>query len=355
MKKIAIYHNLQTGGGLYQVRKYCEQFRKKGYTVDIFTNTNSNAEQKDTKYFEVPESKNSIDQIFRILPLLNKKQREIANIINNNNYSIILVFPCHVTQAPFINKYIKGNNFYYMFLETKREFYENTSFDYLSAKRIVARIIRFPIKIIDRFNCVSAKKIITNSYYSQYVLKKIYNKKSIVIYPNIKYIDGHKSKIKNNKKFLSIGLISKLKNNIFSIYILNKISSKLTLLGNFPKDKINKKFYEKQCNLVINPNEKDKINYYKNNTFYMSNQIMEPFGLTTAEATHYNNFVFGLNEGGTSEIIQNGINGILYPNDKQIAHKIINFYNKKKEIPIQKICKIDWEYSVNNILTITNI
>jgi len=86
----------------------------------------------------------------------------------------------------------------------------------------------------------------------------------------------------------------------------------------------------------------------------MANQINEPFGLTTLEAVNYNNFVFGLNIGGTSEIIQNGLNGILYPNNIYFSKKIINKYLNKKSLIVYKTCIINWKTSVKKILDFTH-
>lgn len=354
MINIAIFENLNSGGALNQVKKYIKYFNKLGYNVDLYTHT-----QKNTKYvnkiynYPVLDPKNSVYEIFKTINQLKINQQKIANEINNKKYSLILIFPCKFTQCPFITKYIKNKNTYYFFLETKREFYENTSHDYYSIKRIIARIIRIPIKLIDINNCKNAEHIISNSYYSKYVLNKIYKKKSTVIYPNLKQIKMVKHKIKNRKNFLSVGLISKLKNNDFTIESLKPLNQKLNLVGNYSNDK-HKTNYKIYCKLLPNINDQKKIKIYKKNTFYMANQIKEPFGLTTLEAANYNNFIFGLNIGGTSEIIQNGLNGILYPNNIKFATKIIKTYLSKKSLIIHKTCIINWKTSVKKILEFTH-
>lgn len=354
MINIAIFENLNSGGALNQVKNYIKYFNKLGYKVDIYTHTlNKMKLTNKIYYYPVSDPKNSFDEILKTINQLKTSQHKIADIINNKKYSLILIFPCKFTQCPFLTKYIKNKNSYYFFLETKREFYENTTNDYFFLKRIIARAIRTPIKFIDKSNCKNAEHIISTSYYSRFVLEKIYNKKSTVIYPNLKQIKTVRYKIKNQKKFLSVGLISKLKNNNFTIELLKPLNQKLNLIGNYSNDthKIN---YELYCKLFSNIDDREKIKRYKNNTFYMANQINEPFGLTTLEAANYNNFVFGLNNGGTSEIIQNGLNGILYPNKIHLATKIINKYLNKKNLIVYKTCIINWETSVKKILDFTH-
>lgn len=354
MINIAIFENLNHGGALNQVKNYTKYFNKLGYKVDIYTHTlNKIKDTNNIYYYPITNPKNSLHEIFKTINQLKTCQQKIAEVINNKNYSLVLIFPCKFTQCPFLTNYINNKNSYYMFLETKREFYENTSYDYLTIKRIFARIIRNPIKLIDKKNCKKARHIISNSYYSRHILEKIYNKKSTVIYPNLKQIKTVKYKIKNQNNFLSVGLISKLKNNDLTIEILKPLNQKLNLIGNYSIDKHNNNL-EKYCRLYSNISDKEKIRKYKKNTFYMANQINEPFGLTTLEAVNYKNFVFGLNKGGTSEIIQNGLNGILYPNKIEIAIKIINKYLNKKNLIIYKTCIINWETSVKKILEFTH-
>lgn len=354
MINIAIFENLDEGGALKQVRNYTKYFDKLGYKVDIYTHTlNKINNTSDIYYYPITNPKNSLHEIFTTIKQLKSSQQKIAKAIKNKNYSLILIFPCKFTQSPFLINFINNKNSYYMFLETKREFYENTSYDYLSIKRILARIIRSPIKFIDRKNCKKAKNIISNSYYSKYILKNIYNKKSTVIYPNLKQIKSTKYKIKNHKNFLSVGLISKLKNNDLTIKILKPLNQKLNLIGNYSIDRHNNNL-KKYCKLYSNIDDKEKTMKYKKNTFYMANQINEPFGLTTLEAVNYKNFVFGLNSGGTSEIIQNGLNGILYPNKVEIATNLISKYLNKQNLTIHKTCIINWETSVKKILNFTH-
>lgn len=354
MINIAIFENLNSGGALNQVKNYIKYFSKLGYKVDLYTHTPNKIKfTNKIFYYPVPDPKNSINEMLITIRQLKKNQQKIADKINNKKYSLVLIFPCKFTQAPFITKYIKNNKSYYFFFETKREFYEDTSYDYFSPKRIIARIIRAPIKLIDKYNCIKAKNIISNSYYSRYVLNKIYKKKSSVIYPNLKQIKTVKYKIANQKKFLSVGLISKLKNNNFTIEILKLLNQKLTLIGNYSNDAHNIN-YETCCKLLSNVKDQEKIKIYKENTFYIANQINEPFGLTTLEGVNYNNFVFGLNIGGTSEIIQNGLNGILYPKNINISSRIINKYLTKNRLIIYKTCIINWETSVKKILDFTH-
>jgi len=283
---------------------------------------------------------------------------KMARIINNRKYDLILVHPCLLTQAPYILRYLKGQNFIYFFNESKREFYENTSYDYYKIKNITTKFIRYFIKYIDLTNCKSSPHIITNSIYSSYVLEKIYKKRSYLIYPGLKFQNEQLTHINNNKKIISIGLLSKIKGHDFSIKQVSGISDELTIIGRETPDfiRLNKlaKKYHVKLNYIITEKDSEKFKILKKHSIYLANSSKEPFGLTTNEACQSNLFVLGKNEGGTPEIIFNGINGILYPNNLKYARESLKSIIKKNNLTIKKITSIDWKYSTDKLLNYYN-
>lgn len=348
MKKIAIYHNLKNGGGYEQLKKILYFLSKKGFVIDIYTHQKNKYKYANKNIcIPIKKTKNSFEQIIQVLFELRIKQKQISKKIIDANYDYIFVFPCYITQSPYIIRYLPKNKTFYFFLEPKREFYEKTSFDYFSLKRKLSRLIRYPIKLIDKTNCKSAKNIISNSFFSKFNLKKIYGKNSNVVYPGIKYIKQKKIKIINNHKFLSFGLLSMLKGHHISAELVKKIfiygeKSNENLIEYLPKNTF----------IKMNIPQKNKYKIYKKYSFFMANQINEPFGLTTVEAAINNCYIFGKNEGGTSEIIKNGLNGIFLSNEIYKNILLIKIINKKKKIMFYKTCIIDWNNTVEKILKV---
>jgi len=332
--KVAIYHNLKNGGGLVQINKIVEHMVYLGHKVKIFT------------YNKPQNYQNSFDEITNILLFRKNIERTISQQMIDFQPNYFFVFPCHILQAPYVLRFLPKEKTIYFFLESKREFYEKTSFDYYTLKRIISRLIRYPEKFIDVKNCKSCKHIIANSKFSQTNLRKIYQKNSFVIYPGMKPISPINIKIRNNHKFLSFGLLTMLKGHHISAQLVPSVD----ILGQKSHENI-WKYLPKNKKIITNVKEKDKSEFFQKYSFFLASQINEPFGLTTLEAISNNCYVFGRNEGGTTEIIKDGINGTILPvNNLKKAKDIINIISKKKTITFKKTCIIDWGYTTKQVL-----
>jgi glycosyltransferase involved in cell wall biosynthesis len=353
--RIAIFHNLKKGGALNSLiftLKYLKQKNK----IDIYSLQKNipNNLINNLYIYKLKKTKNIFQSLFQILFELNKLNKKIAEDINKKNYDLIIIFPCLLTQSPYILRYLKNKKkIIYFFNEPKREFYEKTSFDYWSPRKILIRIIRLPIKYIDKKNCKSAKYIICNSKFTAKNLKKIYNKNSTVIYPGLKPIKPKKITIQNNKNILSVGQLSKIKGHDFSIQQIQGISKELTILGRPTEETKQIKKIAKKNNISLKiiktENDKEKNNIYKKYSIYLANNLNEPFGITTLEATSNNCLVLGKKEGGTPEIIKNGINGYLYSNLNQ-ARKIFKKVVTQNKITLTQINTTDWKYTSDKII-----
>lgn len=353
--KISIFHNLEPGGGLNYLIETTRYLHKTNQ-VDIYSFKNNLPAKIYDNYFQIKLSKtnNIFSHIVQILFELRQKNRLISNLIKQGNYQLNIIYPCLLTQAPYLLNYLDPQKTIYIFNEPKREFYEPTSYNYFSLSSTIKRFLRLFIKYIDLHNCNSAKHIISNSKYSSGILRKIYNKKSTVIYPGLKFIKPKKIKIQNTKKIISIGVLSKIKGHDFSIKQLSGICSELTIIGRTSNEASYLHDLAKKNNIKLNiistENDKIKKKILKEHTIYLSNSIKEPFGIATLEACEEGLFVIGKKEGGTKEIIHNGVNGILYPSSLKKARNTLKSIINKKTLSINKITKIDWPHTTDKIL-----
>lgn len=351
--KICVFHNLKPGGALNKAKEIIKVLSTNN-EIHIYSH-NEHLKAANCKYHihQISHANNIIEHLYQAIFVLNKSQKLMADSINSNRFDLILVFPCIITQSPFILKHINKNHIY-VFTEPKREFYENTNYDHFTIRKILTRLIRYPIKTIDKMNCKKAVNIVTNSYYSNHILKKIYNKNGHVIYPGLAKNKPYKLIKLNNGKVISIGQISKIKGHDFSIKQLSNSGIILNVIGRKTDDK---KYLVKLSNnvkTIINfietENETEKIKLLKKHSIYLANQLKEPFGISTLEACDNSRLVIGKNEGGTPEIISHGLNGYIYPNSINTSRYIINKYTKKDVLTFYKTSHISWKQTTESLL-----
>jgi len=357
--KIAIYYNLKKGGALKFLEEILTVLNRQHYvdlyTLDIADKPRGNNLNQIHTFATGQKTKNIFSNTWFILTKLKRINQKIAHEIDSKKYDLAIIFPCLETQSPYILKFLRTKNIY-VFTETKREFYEETRFRQ-DIKSIITKLIRIPIKYIDINNCKRAERIIAISYYCSFILKKIYQRDSFVVHPGLDDSRPIPIKILNKHNAISVGQLSKIKGHDFSIRQIKNIKNiKLEIIGRTTKEWERHK-NETSISATITNTENDLIvtKKYKKSTFYLSNQNNEPFGIATLEASIYNCFIVGVNNGGTPEIVRHGINGFLYPKNTKTAHKILKKINKNKVIGFYRQTKINWTKTTNKILKINTL
>ncbi len=356
--RICIFHNLKKGGALIYLAKIAE-YLKKSHSVDIysFQKNKSFHDFKNYYFYKIKKTKNLFHYLLLTLFELNQKSKKIAKKINNQKYDLIIVSNDFLTQSPHILKYLKNtkqSKIIFISHEPKREFYEKTTYDHMKIKRVLSRIIRLYIKIIDKYNCKKAQNIVTNSFYSKNVFQKIYKQKSYVIHPGLERINIKKTSIKINNHYYSLSDFSKTKGHHLSINIIKLFpKSELTIAGRKNNDfvyitKLIKNI--KNIKLKINISSASKIKLLKKKTIFLCNQIKEPFGISNLEISNSNNYIIGLNIGGTAEIVDHGINGLLSQINN--TQKVIKYIANKKTILFYKNKRLSWEYTSQKLLSL---
>jgi len=356
--RICIFHNLKKGGALIYLVKIVE-YLNKNHSIDIysFQKNKSFHDFKNYYFYKIEKTKNLFQYLLLTQFKLNQKSKKIAEKINIQKYDLIIVGNDFLIQSPHILKYLKSTKktkIIFLSHEPKREFYERTTYDHMKLKRVLSRIVRFYIKIIDKHNCKKAKNIVTNSFYSQNVFRKIYNRKSYVIHPGLERTNITKTSLKTNHHYYSLSDYSKTKGHHISINIIKLFSkSELIIAGrkNNDLDYISKLIKNiKNIKLKINISSTDKIKLLKKKTIFLCNQINEPFGISNLEISNSSNYIIGLNMGGTTEIVDHGINGFL----SQIKNnrKVIKYIDNKKTIKFYKNKKLSWDHTSQKLLSL---
>ena len=119
--KIAIFHNLKPGGALLTLCQI-SKILNKTHSVDIYCLNDNTPQNISNNIFVFPlkQTNNILQHILQVSTELVSLNKKIAGIIENCKYDLLLVFPCILTQAPYLLKSIKKTKMVYFFLESKR-------------------------------------------------------------------------------------------------------------------------------------------------------------------------------------------------------------------------------------------
>jgi hypothetical protein len=129
--KIAVFHNLPSGGAKRSLYTYIQYLTNHGHTVDVYIPETANEDYlpleevaSSVKIFEVKKSfwREKLYSIFSYVPAIIKRvsvnnvfktEEKIAEELNNSDYDIVYCEQDQYTMTPIILKYLKKTNVYY--------------------------------------------------------------------------------------------------------------------------------------------------------------------------------------------------------------------------------------------------
>jgi glycosyltransferase involved in cell wall biosynthesis len=358
--KIAIYHNLTSGGSKREMYEFIKKMKKHNHSVYVYTTSLS-----DEKFLP---SKNIADEVFIYnlkfiqdikfpLPLLRKYinllslfinlvklnlvSKKIAFDINSKKYDFVFVHHCQIVQSPLLLRYLTVPSFYYC-AEPMRIFYESFEYidnhQYIKSKNFIDKLQRlwyYPVEVIsnsvikklDADNVKYASRLVTNSYFSAESIKKAYGLNAGVCYLGVdteKFVDRSFEK---ENFIVSVGALSPLKGYDFIIRSIALIE----------KDK--RPDFIVVCN-TVSTGEKNYLNVLAKNSgvsFFIKSNIsdnelveiynkaialvysphLEPFGFVPLEAMSCGLPIIAVKEGGVRESVKDGETGFLVERDAE--------------------------------------
>lgn len=338
-KRVAIFHNLPGGGSYRVMQQHVNHLVDFGYEVDVYCTTEKNQfltrsinNVSHTHEYKLSIPKNLFLRLIWILFFLPYIHKKIAYEINKKSYQYVIVNHDYLTKSPYVIRSIRHKKIYVLH-EPQREFYEPASIHAPHLKKRIANIIRYPIKIIDENNTMSADHIICNSMYSKKRIKKIYKKDATLLYPAVdQNIFKPSESIKKENLIIVVGTISKVKGQDFVIKSLLPIlgeyklivfgkggSAEIARIRNITKDK------NRYIEIIENGSDEKLVNLYRRAKVLCIGAHLEPFGLTSIEAQSTGTPVVAVNEGGIPETVIDGKTGYLSDRDP------VQFLNKTKK------------------------
>lgn len=364
MDKIAIYHNLTSGGSKRELNEFTKRFNRNGNTVHLYGHNiekNSYLDLTDCVaetylfpfnlinkiLFTLPFLKSIINLLIDLLNIqkIDNVSKSMARQIDKNNYDFVFVHHNKdYVQSPFILKYLKTKSFYFC-AEPFRKFYEKGVFNEKKNKssnrnlvEVYTTLTNFidkpcknyiykKIKAYDHENIKHCDFVLTNSYFSRENILAAYGVNAKVV-----HLGGDSlPKLNNNQlvheknSIISVGAINGLKGYEFIVQALGTINEDerpmFIIVGNATSklylSKIQTLADKLKVSLSVHENilDEDLSLLIQKSKLFAYAPYLEPLGLSPLEAMSMGLPVVAVKEGGPRETILDGINGYLVDRD----------------------------------------
>ncbi len=356
--KIAVYHNLPSGGAK---RSLFEMVRRMAGRHQIDTYALSSAEHDfcDLRLY----SRRHIVLTFRPLSLLHRPlgrlnqliylcdlmrldriDRGLAAQIDQSNYDVVFVHHCRYRQSPGVLRFVKTPTAYYC-QEPPRWIYDPAvPRPYLTPPlqrpwhvRIdpLPKLYRNTLQRRDKSNAQSSKIIMVNSHHSHELVWRIYGIQPVVCYLGVDTEAFRPIACQPDYMILSVGALTANKGYDFLIEGISRLPPQsrppLAIVSN-QDDPRERQYLE---GLAVRRNvrlqirgiirESDELSeWYSRCTVTAYTPVLEPLGLVPLESAACEKPVVGVREGGVRETIVDGETGLLVERNPESLADALN-------------------------------
>lgn len=362
--KIAVFHNLPSGGAKRSLYTYVEYLTKQGHIVDVFIPDTANEEylpldsvaSNVIKYDVKPSFfREKIYSIFSYVPAIIKRvsvnnvmktEQKIAEDLNDSSYDIVYCEQDQFTMTPVIFKYLTKPSVYYCQQPIRHE----KILDKVNSQKVRAGIFNNPLvrPFADMFvNYVETRdyerdiefaeystNLLANSYFSHENILRQYGKNAHVSYIGVDNKKFVPLNLKRDNYVLSVGTCIPPKGYDFIIRSISNIPKdirpELVIVGNssdelwveYLKDLARERDVDLDILTMISDDE--LINLYNRAKMVVYAPYLEPFGYIPLEAMACGTPVVGVKEGGVRETVLHNKTGLLAQRDeKDFADAVI--------------------------------
>ena len=349
--KVALYHNLTSGGSKREAYEFARHLARRGHVVDLYCPTTANEEflplhgtvqrQHTFDLKLVPDLPLRFPGISRYADLagllinlarLRRTARAIAREVDGGEYDVVFAHHDRIVQSPYLFRYLETPSLYFC-AEPMRAFYDppierpyqrpQSLIDRLQAKwyRPATLLQRSVIKAEDRRNIQRARRLLTNSFFSAESIYRAYSLRARVVHLGVDTDKFRPQTLPKGNFVLSVGAVSPRKEYDFIISALGLIAPshrpELVIVGNTASAR-EKQFLERTANehqvklrILINVDDERLVDLYNRARAFVYAPQLEPFGLAPVEAMSCGLPVVAVQEGGVRESVVHGVTGFL--------------------------------------------
>lgn len=362
--KIAVFHNLPSGGAKRSLYTYIQYLTQHGHIVDVFIPETANEDYLPLESvansvikYEVKPSfiREKIYSIFSYVPAIIKRvsvdnvmktEKKIAEDLNDSGYDIVYCEQDQYTMTPIIFKYLKKPSIYYCAQpirnenilkkvnnqKTKAGIFNNPlikPFANIFVNHVETRDYERDIEFAGY-----SKNLLTNSYFTHENILRQYGKNALVSYIGVDNKMFAPLNLKRDNYVLSVGTCIPPKGYDFLIRSISRIPEdirpELVIVGNSSDElwvdflKTLAKENDVDLDILTMISDDELIKLYNKAKLVVYAPYLEPFGYVPLEAMACGTPVVGVKEGGLRESILHNKTGLLTQrNEKDFSEAII--------------------------------
>ena len=341
--RIAVYHNLISGGNKRMLYETVRGMKANAHTVDVFTLSISNdaffplAGVADRFHTHPLVSSRvsarlhpGLRQVIH-LPFVRRANRIIAETINNGGYDVVWVSNCWITQHPFVLRYLKRPHILYT-AEHFRGAHDRIAAQALSegaeprpSPGILSAGVSAMVGILaaaDYRNTRAATNILSNSGFTSENLLRYYGKLSKRVYPCIDTNTFRPGKTTKEELVLTVGGLHRFKGHDLVVHGVGRLPPArrpgVVIVGDRVEnasevDRLSRLAKVSGVKLEILENVSDAVlvELYNRAKVTVCASLLEPFGLVPLESMACATPVVAVREGGLRESVVDGLTGFL--------------------------------------------
>lgn len=357
--KIAVWHNLPSGGGKRALYYHIKGLVERGHTVEVWRPSTSeqdylplsNLVKENVVDLAQPSKRTNLAyrigrfywQLNDDISAMHLHSQQCANEIHQRDFDVLFANSCQFLHAPVIGQYIKIPKVLYLG-EPYRPLYEarprlvwaalpsqNLSVSYLKEiLRDLVRIRRMRIRAREELkNAQAFDLILVNSLFSRESIIRAYGLDAAVCYLGVDTDLFKPLNLTRQNSVIGIGSLYYGKGIERAIRAIATINSQerpaLVWVGNQTDESYRIQMEELATSLNVDfvykylVPDQELIELINQAAVMIYTPILEPFGLAPLEANACGTPVVALAEGGVRESIQNGVNGFLIPGNDSLA------------------------------------
>jgi len=352
--KIAVFHNLRSGGAKRALRNHVMHLTRSGHVVDVHVPSTANEEFQSLRDVASSLRVSPVKATFygraysaiRYVPSvgisfydMERTQREIAATIDGGDYDVVLSEQDQFTMSPFFLKYVRKPLVYYCQQPSRN--YEALIADvHRDSGYKTTRSLRQSMRgrgsvkrrlEIERSNASFAHYILANSYFSRESIMRAYGLNSFVSYLGVETRLFRPMGLSRENLVLTVGACIPAKGFDFVIRSLSQIDPsirpKLVAVSNSVdmnwKSCLEELARRLSVDIEIRNLVKDEelVRLYNSAKLVLYAPYLEPFGLVPLEAMACGTPVVAVKEGGVRESIVHDKSGVLVDRDENMFAK----------------------------------